>query len=61
MDSLAKERKQCRSEFIEIAIRDFLEQRVRAEQDAKDLAILDRKAESLNREAAEVWDYQIPL
>jgi Arc/MetJ-type ribon-helix-helix transcriptional regulator len=50
-----------RSEFIEEAVRAFLGQIARAEQDARDLAILNRRADELNEEAADVLAYQVPL
>lgn len=50
-----------RSEFIEAAIRAFAAQLRRAEQNAKDAAILNRHAERLNREAMDVLAYQVEL
>ena len=48
-----------RSDFIESAIRAFIAQMVREEQNAKDLAILNRQAERLNEEAIDVLSYQV--
>jgi metal-responsive CopG/Arc/MetJ family transcriptional regulator len=48
-----------RSDFIESAIRAFIAQMVREEQNAKDLAILNRQAERLNQEAIDVLSYQL--
>ena len=48
-----------RSDFIEAAIRAFIAQIVRDEQNAKDLAIINRQADRLNREAADVLAYQV--
>jgi len=48
-----------RSDFIETAIRAFIVQMIREEQNAKDLAIINRKAERLNQEAADVLTYQV--
>ena len=48
-----------RSDFIESAIRAFIAHMVREEQNAKDLAILNRQAERLNQEAADVLTYQV--
>ena len=48
-----------RSDFIEAAIRAYIERLFRAEQDARDLAILNRQADRLNQEAADVLAYQI--
>jgi Arc/MetJ-type ribon-helix-helix transcriptional regulator len=48
-----------RSEFIEAALRLFLAHAAREERDARDLDILNRCAERLNREAADVLAYQV--
>ena len=50
-----------RSDFIETAVRAFIAQMVRDEQNARDLAIIDREADRLNQEAADVLAYQVPL
>ena len=47
-----------RSAFLEKASRAYLGRLERAKRDAADLAILDREAERLNAEAADVLDYQ---
>ena len=52
-------RGRTRSEFIEAALRAFLAQTRRHERHARDLAILNREAERLNREAADVLTYQV--
>jgi metal-responsive CopG/Arc/MetJ family transcriptional regulator len=52
-------RGRTRSEFIEAALRAFLAQATRDERDARDLDILNRRAEPLNREAADVLTYQV--
>jgi metal-responsive CopG/Arc/MetJ family transcriptional regulator len=48
-----------RSDLIEVAVRTYLARRSREEQEARDLSILNRAADRLNREAAEVLDYQV--
>lgn len=48
-----------RSDFIEAALRAYIEKIVREEQDAKDLAILNSQADRLNEEAADVLTYQV--
>lgn len=48
-----------RSDFIEAAIRSFIAQMLRDEQNAKDLAIINRHADRLNQEAADVLAYQV--
>lgn len=50
-----------RSEFIERAVRDFIERRLQKERDSKDLAILNKKAERLNKEAEDVLSYQAEI
>ena len=61
VDRRARQQNRNRSDLIELAVRAFIEQLARAEQDARDLEILDRQVERLNREAAEVLQYQVPL
>ena len=53
--------KKNRSEFIEKAIRNYINQLIREEQNAKDLEILNSNAERLNQEAEEVLMYQVEL
>ena len=60
VDRLASHYKN-RSELIETAIRAFLAKLLREEQDRRDLEILNRNAERLNREAADVLEYQVEL
>lgn len=50
-----------RSEFIEKAIRAFIAQLKRDQQNARDLEILNRHADRLNQEAADVLTYQVEL
>jgi Arc/MetJ-type ribon-helix-helix transcriptional regulator len=50
-----------RSEFIEAASWALLKKIVRDAQDAKDLEILNRRAEALNREAVDVLTYQVAV
>ena len=60
VDRLARRYKN-RSEFIETAVRAFIGRLLREERDARDLEILNRNAERLNREAADVLEYQVVL
>lgn len=48
-----------RSEFIESALRAYIAKMIRDEQNAKDLAIINRQFERLNKEAADVLNYQV--
>ncbi len=48
-----------RSALIEQAVRDFLTAQAKRTRDAQDLEILNRRAEALNVEAADVLSYQV--
>ena len=50
-----------RSEFIEDAVRAFIVQLVRRQQDARDLEIINQHADHLNKQAADVLTYQVDL
>ena len=50
-----------RSDFIEKAVRDYLERQARSKRDIDDLAILNGKASNLNKEAEDVLSYQADL
>jgi metal-responsive CopG/Arc/MetJ family transcriptional regulator len=50
-----------RSALIERAVRDFLTTAAQRQREARDLEILNRRAEALNAEAADVLSYQIEL
>ena len=50
-----------RSALIEQAVRDFLTAQAKRRRDAQDLEILNRRAETLNAEAADVLSYQVEL
>jgi metal-responsive CopG/Arc/MetJ family transcriptional regulator len=46
-----------RSEFIETAVRAFIEQIIRSQQNARDTGIINRNVKRLNAEAADVLEY----
>lgn len=48
-----------RSDFIETALRVFIAQMLRNKQNAKDLEIINKRADYLNKEAADVLEYQV--
>ena len=48
-----------RSAVIETALPEFLSRRKRAARDARDLAVLNRDADALNGEMAEILEYQV--
>ncbi len=50
-----------RSEFIEKAVRDYIERQAQEERNLKDLDILNKKADKLNTEAEDVLSYQVKL
>ena len=50
-----------RSDFIEAALWAFIKQKIRDEQNARDRAILSRRADALNKEALDVLSYQATL
>jgi len=50
-----------RSEFIEAALQSYIAHLTRSEQNAKDLEIINRYADDLNREALDVLEYQVSL
>ena len=58
LDELASEHG-SRSAALEEALREFLEHRKRRQRNARDLRILNSNADSLNREAADVLEYQV--
>jgi metal-responsive CopG/Arc/MetJ family transcriptional regulator len=53
--------KQSRSAYIEAVMREHLRQKARQQRDARDLAIINRNAEQLNRNAMDGLDDQAPL
>jgi metal-responsive CopG/Arc/MetJ family transcriptional regulator len=57
IDEYAKEYNN-RSEFIEEAVRVFIRQLMRSQQDARDLEIINHRADYLNQEAMDVLAYQ---
>ncbi len=48
-----------RSEFIERALRAYLDQIIRAQRNARDFEIINEQASRLNKEAADVLSYQV--
>jgi metal-responsive CopG/Arc/MetJ family transcriptional regulator len=48
-----------RSDFIETAVRAYIAHLIREEQNPKDLAIINRHADRLNREASDVLEFQM--
>ena len=47
-----------RSAAIELAVKEFLERRLRRSRNARDVEIINRHAKRLNREAEDVLTYQ---
>jgi metal-responsive CopG/Arc/MetJ family transcriptional regulator len=50
-----------RSTFLELAAWDFIARLQRAEQEALDIEIINRRADELNAETMDVLEYQVPL
>ena len=50
-----------RSDFIEAAIWAFIRQMIRNQKNARDIEIINRNADRLNKEALDVLTYQVPL
>lgn len=50
-----------RSDFIEAAVRTFIKQIIRRQQDSHDIEIINRNAARLNEEASDVLEYQVQL
>ena len=50
-----------RSEFVEAALWAFITQTIRNEQNARDVQIINQRADHLNEEAADVLAYQVIL
>ena len=48
-----------RSDFIEAALTNFIDQLIRNEQNARDLAIINQHADELNTEAQDALSYQV--
>lgn len=59
VDTRARRANTNRSDFIERAVWTFIGQLVRADQNARDLELLNRYAERLNAEAEDVLSYQV--
>jgi metal-responsive CopG/Arc/MetJ family transcriptional regulator len=59
VDRRSKQQKRTRSDFIEAAVQAFIQQLIREEQNARDLEIINRHADALNKEAADVLEYQV--
>ena len=53
--------KQSRSAFIEAVLAEYLRARQRAARDARDIELINRHAERLNRDALHGLEYQAPL
>ena len=52
--------KRSRSAFIEDVLRQYLQERVKAARDARDIDLINRHADELNAEAEDVLRYQAP-
>lgn len=50
-----------RSEFIERAVREYIDREAKRRRDQEDLALINRNADRLNREAEDVLSYQTEI
>ena len=50
-----------RSDLIEKAVRNYIQNLARLERDRRDLTILNRNAKKINRETVDVLRYQVKL
>ena len=50
-----------RSQFIEMAVQQFLRHLEQTETDRRDLEIINQQADVLNKEADDVLGYQVPI
>ena len=50
-----------RSEFIEMAVRHYIAQLIRKGRNARDLEIINQRADRLNEEALDVLAYQVTM
>jgi metal-responsive CopG/Arc/MetJ family transcriptional regulator len=48
-----------RSQFIEVALRFYIDQTIRKERNARDIELINLKADRLNEEALDVLAYQV--
>jgi len=48
-----------RSDFIECALRAYIDKLIKDEQNARDLDIINKQADRLNKEAIDVLSYQV--
>jgi metal-responsive CopG/Arc/MetJ family transcriptional regulator len=60
VDTLSRHYKN-RSEFIEAALQNYISQIIQKTQNARDLEIINRRADDLNKEAMDVLEYQVNL
>jgi len=61
IDKRAKKYHKSRTDFIEAAVKAFIAQTIRDEQNARDIEIINQHADFLNRESADVLEYQAHL
>lgn len=59
--TVAKEQKQNITELVETGIRDYLKKLMREKRDTRDIEIINRNADELNREALDTLEYQIDI
>jgi metal-responsive CopG/Arc/MetJ family transcriptional regulator len=50
-----------RSNFIEVAVRTYVAELLRKEREMRDIAIINKNADRLNKEALDVFAFQVDL
>lgn len=61
IESIAKEQHRNITELVEKGMRDYLTKLIREKRDARDIEIINRNAEELNKEALESLEYQVDI
>jgi metal-responsive CopG/Arc/MetJ family transcriptional regulator len=61
IESIAKGQQRSITELVEKGMRDYLTKLMREKRDARDIEIINRNAEELNKEALESLEYQVDI
>lgn len=56
---MTDEKRRSRSDLIEEAVRRYIEQKMRVLRDRRELRLINKQADRLNREAEDVLSYQV--
>ena len=61
IESIAKEQHRNITELVEKGMRDYLTRMMREKRNARDIEIINRNAEEMNKEALENLEYQFDI